>query len=386
MNAINIKRIRVRDLHAFARQAYEEAGRDGMLPITKERALAQSYNPCAGEEDIGLLVAYLGTQCVGYLGIMPGLLKKENEFSKIYWLSTWYVPPEFRKKAIGLALLREAFSLDYDIVLTGITEDAEKIYRVMKFQEISKLLYYEMNLASADPVSRLIRLTQKALKKTGIELKFLDAAARNAAHLLLPVIKSALYPIMLRRRMEDLGEIRYIESGEIDYDERDRPPVEFHRGRDIINWMLQYRWILERGETGARHLNYHFSGLRDMFKYIALKIHSSSDGAYKGFMILSVSSEDNKCILKTLDLHFRERSDYRYAASLVIQYAKRYLADYVELPDILYPYLKEDPIARILSYRKERVYLFRPKDENSKLAASIKEAVLNYCDGDMAFV
>jgi hypothetical protein len=141
----------------------------GILPIGKPRALAYATNPCADENDIGLLVAYLGGQCIGYLGIMPGLLRRGDQFSKIYWLSTWFVPPEFRKTSVGLPLLLNALSLKYDLVVCGMTDEAERVYRGLRFRELGQLKYCIINFEILNLLGLGLRVLRKILRKLGVQ-------------------------------------------------------------------------------------------------------------------------------------------------------------------------------------------------------------------------
>ena len=129
LSQIRIDQVRVKDLCAFAEEEIQKHDSDGIIPITPQRALAHQNNPHASEEDVGLLAAYSGHQCIGYLGILPGLLRSGNQLDKVHWFSTWYVPRQFRNTSVGLLLLKRALSLKYDIVVTGISKDAVKNIR-----------------------------------------------------------------------------------------------------------------------------------------------------------------------------------------------------------------------------------------------------------------
>ena len=72
-----------------------------ILPITPERAESQALNPDADDDDTALVIALNETnEIVGYIGIMPGLIKPDSP-EKIYWNSCWWTDP---KKGSGSAM------------------------------------------------------------------------------------------------------------------------------------------------------------------------------------------------------------------------------------------------------------------------------------------
>ncbi len=175
---IRIERIKVKDLHEFACRTVSRTKENDVIPITKHRALAHTNNPYADENDIGLLVAYIGNQCIGYLGLMPGLLKEGDKFSKVHWFSTWFVPPEFRKTSVGLLLMMNALSLKYDLIATGISNETERICRGLGFHELGPLDYYVINVDRMNFLALTFRLLRNILSKIRIKSKITDAIIR----------------------------------------------------------------------------------------------------------------------------------------------------------------------------------------------------------------
>jgi hypothetical protein len=161
--------------------------------------------------------------------------------------------------------------------------------------------------------------------------------------------------------------------------------TEFHRGTEILNWMLNYRWTKERDKLEISDQNYYFSEARDIFKYIAVKVYSTDRMDYRGYLVFSFSAKDFYSVLKVLDFHFSNREDQKYVALLALKYARIHQAGHVELPESVVTYLKDSPILKFLAQGKKRIYLFHPKDSNSPLATFSADVELNYCDGDTPF-
>ena len=70
--AVEIRAVKVRDLDTFARETLAALRPGEVVPISPSRARAQTRNPNADPEDIGLLVAYQDGRCLGSLGLVPG--------------------------------------------------------------------------------------------------------------------------------------------------------------------------------------------------------------------------------------------------------------------------------------------------------------------------
>lgn len=385
---IRIEKIRAKALYEFASRVYDRTKRNEIIPIGKDRALAYANNPCADENDIGLLVAYLGKQCIGYLGIMPGLLKKGVQFSKVHWLSTWFVAPEARKMSVALQLIFTALSLKYDFVVCGMSDEAEKIYRALRFHELRPLKYYVINLEILNLLNLALRFLRKIIRKVEITFDIPDRVIRFSAQVYSP-IKKALYRVLMRGQRYWLDRISYQEVREFDNEIRDvkcgSSSTEFYRGIEVINWMLKHKWTKERAVVETSDHNYYFSEIRDVFKFVALKVFSLDGMEYKGFLVLSFSAKGFYSVVKILDFYFYSCKDYEYIPLLALKYARKYEASCLEIPEDLMMYMKGSPILRILLRKRRRVYLFHPKDSKSPLATLSSEIDLNYLDGDTPF-
>jgi len=388
---IEIQKIKVKDLYEFACRTIDKTKPYNVLPLTKHRALAHTKNPYADENDIGLLVASVGGQCIGYLGILPGLLKKGNQFSKVYWPSAWFVSSEFRGRSVGSNLMRSALSTKVDFAITGMSKDSEKVCRHLGFREVNPLNYYVINISRINILIPAFKLLRKILRKGGISLQITNLPVRFAEIIFRP-IKKFLYTALMRGQKTVMGDISYKEvekiqeSGVNKGTGQEASSTEFYRDTNIINWMLRNKWVLEADKREKTSSNFHFSDAFNVFRYIALNVYSSgNEEERKGFLVLSVASNDFRTTLKVLDYHFPNRADYKYIAFLALKYAKIYAADYLVFPDCLEPYFKKGFLPRLLLCKRMRTYLFHPKDENSPLAASLRNINIKYCDSDIAF-
>src|SRR5690349_15934364 len=130
-----IRKIPIKDLVDFANHVDKQTPPGGVLPISRQRALSQSQNPFAGPDDIALLVAFDNDVCVGYLGVVPGAASGNGTCQKVFWLSTWYVSPQARDSGVAMQLLFTACQLKGDIMVTGVSESAKRVYVALHFRE-----------------------------------------------------------------------------------------------------------------------------------------------------------------------------------------------------------------------------------------------------------
>jgi len=385
---IQVRRVRVRDLCDLAWRTYEASEPEEVVPISKARALAQANNPSAEAEDLGLLLALQNGRPVGYLGLLPGWLKLRKERARVWWLSTWFVPPRFRKGSVGAILLMNAMALGRDLVVTGMSAEAEKVYRRAGFRELGRLHYGTLDLSRLNLMRLALRAIGKVGRLLGRDLDAPDAVWKAAAFLYRPS-KRILFEVALGRGLRDLSGVSYEEVSQIHeragVESCPERQTEFLRGIGIINWMLRHRWVKQAHEVEPADLRYRFGEVCDVFKYVALTIHSPDRKEYKGFLVLSFSVRNSTNYLKVLDFHTCDPGESSYCLALALKYARELDADLIDIPESLGKYLEKRRFAKLLLLRKARVYLCRPAHDQSPLARALPEIQLNYCDGDTAF-
>jgi len=319
------------------------------VPLTPHRALACSKNPDAGATaNIGLLIALADDRCAGYLGLMPGRLFTGGTFHPIHWFSTWFVAPEFRSAGVGVRLLLEGMKLGHDLAVTGTSPEADRIYRGLGFREIGPLTF--------------VRLDRTLLRRAGLAL---DTLVHGSWRRSLRQITVRDVP----RFEDDPGP----EPG----------PSCFHRGLPVINWMLADRWIREIGTGPAALTGYAFSQVRDRFRYVALEIGRPGARA-PGFLVMSISTERSRTILKTLDYR-AAAGDRSVLLPLVLDVATTHSADRIEMPLPIFEAGRPGALLRLLPRPAARPYFCHPRPSDSPLAVALRDLRLDYCDGDTAF-
>ena len=378
---IRIKKIRVKDLYEFARRYSDEKKPDDIDVLAVQRAQAQSLNPNADEHDIGLLLAYKGESCVGYLGLMPGLAEMRGKYEKVIFPTTLFVSPAARGQSVSSLLFKQAILLGRALICTGMSAVAEKIYHSLGFQSLESVHYWEIDLMKRD--KKITRFLDRGLRKFGI----VNKAQHDSERFLYSRTKKMIYKSLMRKLESDLNQIKYEEVEQIDEaveNNKEGNVQKFYRGAAVINWMLMHKWIAGRNESRAVETGYAFSGVRDHFQYVALKINSLSDESNSGYVVLSISKNNRHTMVKLLDHHLTEKGSERIIFAITMKYAQSVLADSVEISEDIAKNVNIGFLNNIMT-KKERRYLYYVSDMSGETAVIIKQMHTDYCDGDTPF-
>ncbi len=388
---IRIEKIKLADLYDFASKTIGNPAFKKAAPIPLIRALSQSKNPYGHPDDVVLLVAYSGEQCVGYQGLLPGLLKTDAQTSKVYWGMAWYVVPEFRRRGIGQRLLEEIKRTKIDYITPQMTASAESVFRRAGYKDLGRLTYFQLRVDRLNFSARFFDAVITFLSKKIPHSKVISSGLMRLNQLIYRITKRILYRRAWRSshrrkklhfRWKVVDQID--ESMGVSLDRQVKHP-SFFRGVEVINWMLKHPWLISKGEKNTEVANFYFSIKREMFTYVAMAINSSDNGRSKGFLVLSVSKKKTKMRVKILDFYFNHPEDREIAAYLALKYATAYLADRVDFPASLENYFKQIAGFKKLIKKQSHLFMFYPASAHSPLAVSNGKIAFDYCDGDTAF-
>ena len=351
----SIEKIEIGRLYEYARNSLSDLSFADVSPISLIRAIAQSRNPHADPGDISLVAGYENNRCVGYHGLLPGYLAVEARRSRVYWLVTFFLMPACRGKGYGKQLVQEIQKTGVDLVTTGITDAAERVYRSVGFQTLGELVYYRID--ADDSQKRMPVFEQENYRETLSEVQ----------------------------RNYETREVRTIGQHAGHQPAQPISAPAFLRDLDVQNWMLQHPWVVSRNEAKSDVENYYFSMVRDRFNFIGLEFYARDGNRPAGYMILSVSSRKGKTVLKILDVCVQNPENYSVAAYTGLKYMQTYQAQRLEFPAQLSNYYLEQPLLEGLIRKKKRLYLYYTGHPGSPLAQNASRIELNYCDGDTAF-
>jgi GNAT superfamily N-acetyltransferase len=344
---IRIDVVPAKGLYAFAEAFFRNAGGQKIAPISRHRALAHSMNPCADDDDAGLLVAYHGHQCIGYFGLLPGFLETASANRKIYYGSTFYVLPESRNSMVGRRLITRVTSLGRDVVNVGYTQQAARVYSALQFRQCGPLKY-------------LVVIPDRLPKMFGWWKGFFWQRCAG--------------------RMPCASHCFTREVKELPKNWRFRPPgttPRFYRGPDLLNWMLSYPWV--RDDVTPAQPAYYFSDTRQYFRHVAAGLFD--ENRLLGWLIMSVSRNLGRCAIQLVD-YFAEAENLALIARAVFRYANHFRADEVFLPIDLRPLAMILPFSRHAVIEKERNYLCFGQEV---LPPDLNTMELGFSDGDLAY-
>lgn len=390
-NDIRIERIQSLELVAFAERYLDSVKEGQFIPITMQRAIAHANNPLVDENDVGLLVAFQGDECVGFFGIMPVLLKSKDKYSKVSWFTTWRVSPHLRGKSIGSLLMKEALSMGKDYLIVG-SSSARKVCQRFGFLEREPLEYCYLDVSGMErlnPATWVFRLLRKVLKPLKVKVNIDNRITRGFSQLLSP-LTLRLFLVWLDLAHRNI--LKDVNVEEVNQVQPETPeqlaalgPVVLIRGAEIVNWMLKYPWVLETGRSGTEKMDYFFTDVRDHYRNIAIELSAGSHRDYRGYVVLSVSTYRKRMALKVQDTSFKDPTDERYVLPLAIRYAREVNAEVIDISKRQAETIQSRFLSRVLLHWKKRIYQCYPASADSPLALAWDQIEFHYCDGDMAF-
>jgi hypothetical protein len=386
--AVRIEIVTVREMASVACAKLEAMGPSQMVPVTRRGALSCAHNPYADDKDVGLLLAYAGECCIGYLGLLPCLLKVDENLHKVYFLSQWYVDPAYRKTAAGALLLMRVLGLKYDLVMTGFSPEAEKVFQTKTFTKMAPLTFSMLHVDALNMLGVPFYTMGKLAERMGWRAEWLFHVVKCARGFLYPSLKRFLYISVLngcRRELEtiDIEPLERIEEDDVVSSSKTKERPGFYRGMDALNWMLEYPWYTEK-EAGAT-AEYYFGEFRKLFRYLAVRVRDKASGERIGTVVMSVVWKNEFTVMTVLDLNVARPERMPSIAAAVLQYAGEYQADRVFLPRLLAPFVGTSLLLRRLLVDQNRGYYCCPKREGSALAPALDSIELRIEDGDCAF-
>jgi GNAT superfamily N-acetyltransferase len=379
---VHIELVKVKDLPDFARDFFAHPEGQVTAPIAERRALAQSRNPNADANDIGLMVAYDGRKCVGYRGILPGILKQGNQTSKIHWASSLFVLPEYRKQKLGQVLVQRWTQLG-DVGATGSTDAAMGVYQRCGFHEAGPLQYIAIKLEGLNRIAAPFRALQRRAGEKSFLRRVSQRGGEVASRLFDASARAAFYRRVSEQCDAALRGARFTETTQITAPlapHGDEP--HFHRSLAAINWMIANPWFSETARPSTPPC--YFSDVRELFRYQAFEFQNASAQPI-GFVVLLAWRSERRSVVKLLDHHCPSTGERATAFWLGMRLAAQHNVERIELPLEFQPFARELPSApRIVSITERRYYL-NPIGGDSPLARARHSVRLNFCDSDLPF-
>jgi hypothetical protein len=344
--------------------------------------LAQSKNPYADPDDVGLLVAYDGNQCIGYQGILPGRVRAQSASGKVLWFTANYVLPEFRKRMVGILFLKHVMSMGYDAVATGFEHAGAHMLKGLHFRELGPLTYGKLNLERLDFLGRLFRRGYRLQQRWPLLRSIAEHATGVSRALLYQPARSLYYRRLARhvnKRMEGIR-VREVRNVRAAAQSDENPTPRFERGIELINWMIEFPWVTENQPPTVPP--YFFSDTRSLARHIVLELESAH-GEDLGFAVLFISKLGGRRYVKITD-HRCAPQNREAMLCACLKYVLEYRAVEINWPLSFEDAAARLPLANWLLERVQRPYMYFPSAQ-SPIAAVAQEIVLDLSDGDCSF-
>lgn len=379
---LRIVPILVKDLYRFSCEYLDNPGSQSISPITRHRALAQSKNPYADPDDVGLLVAYDGERCIGYQGILPGLVRGRSGPRKVLWFTANYVLPEFRKRMVGILFLKHVMSMGCDVVATGFEHAGAHMLKGLHFRELGPLTYGKLNFERLDVVGRLLSRGYRLQRRWAVLRAIAGRAAAVSRTLLFRPARSLYFRGLARHVQQRLEGVHVREARNVRASAQsdENPAPRFERGVELINWMIEFPWVTENQAPTVPP--YFFSDTRDLARHIVLELESA-DGRDLGFAALFISELGGRRYVKITD-HRCAPQNREAMLCACLKYVLEYRASEIHWPLSFEDVAARLPLANWLLERVQRPYMYFPSAQ-SPIAEVAQEMALDLSDGDCSF-
>jgi len=378
---IRIERVTVDEIVSFAESMRGRLDEVVDSPVSLHRARAWAHNPVSEAGDTALLVAFHGARCAGYLGIMPGWVRSGEEREKVFWLSTLFVPPEYRSHAVGARLILELRRLEHDVVVTGVSGQAARLYLASGFKHLGPLQYVTLELTRLDLGSLPLRAIRRLVRTASAhETPRIDAGIDRVRRLVRdPALKA------LGRHLKQAEGVVAVVT-KIPPGPAPGRPAEastwFERGAPIVNWMLRYPGVVRDRAEGTRA--FHFQDWDPHFELRALELRDlvSDD---RRFLVIRRASRHGRKVITVFDDDIAGTIPPDRLLAVALSQARDLTADRVVLPAAVEPLLADTSLGRTLHMRRSRDYYCLIRRPAGLLQRSGGKVRLALADGDAAF-
>lgn len=380
---LRVQLVRVHEIEAFAGEMIRTQPLDGTVPISRSRARAWAHNPRARPEDPAMLAAFNGNRCIGHLGMFPDCLNINGRKERLFWLSIYYVQPDFRNSGAGAVLLLRALALNQHLGVARPSSEAAKVYRALRFSE-SPVHYWKLNISRLDRLGRLLQLLRICLRKCGHDVVSLNAGVTFTR----AMTKRCAYQWLRSagRRISSHIELTRLSSLTDDLlasPNEDHPMPCFARDATMFNWMLEYPWV----STNPCDLvkNNYFPDCETQFTTEVIRLGKRTDASPVGLLITRFALGPLGSNLKVLGFNTNEPEGALAVIASVLTLAGKYAPDTVELPETLGCDMSRLFGVRHLFRLQEDSYFFFPRHGDKEMVAGLQRARLQYWDGECAF-
>jgi hypothetical protein len=342
------------------------------LSISKHRLLSHSKNPNSSPDDVVLLLAYLNSELVGYMGVFVDTIILDNLEQKIGWLSTWWVHPKTLRSGTGREILNTAYNIyNGKVGISQFTKSARKVYdRTGNFYTLKENIGVKAVLRST--TSFLIPMLYPKYSYLKNSLKIVDSILNNCIDLKLYFQKKGI-----SKQLDDI-KIEYLNKIDAETNQIINTHNNNHiakKSNEYFEWLKAYQWVQEAPLLDfTERSKYEFSIYDESFNIYLVKI--LKENICIGFLVLQ---KRNKTI-KVLFTYYDEQN-----VAIISNIIKLHAINQKINEVICY----DTPICNDL--KKSNIFIYnRIKIKNSIISkafnkSNFDDVTMNYGDGDCCF-
>lgn len=343
------------------------------LAVSKHRLIAHYKNPNCGDSDIVLLLAYLDSELVGYMGVFTDIIKIDSLEKKIGWLSTWWVHPKTKGTGIGREILNTMYNENKgQIGISQFTPSAKRVYdKSGYFTTLKNNLGIKAVLRSN--LSFVIPALFPKLKRFRLFYNITD----NFLNIFINC-KLYIHKQIITRRLKDI-KVEYLNS----IDEETQSIITQFNKNDIsiksaafFEWLKAYNWVQKAPLLGlTEKRKYEFSMYDKEFDMNFIKI--KREGICIGFIVLQKRNYVSKVLFTYFDKD----------ANVAI------VSDVIKLENIMQNTREiicyEEAICD--NFKKSGVFIYRTKKVKQSIISKVfnktdfNNLQMNFGDGDCCF-
>jgi GNAT superfamily N-acetyltransferase len=385
MPKITIRTVCVNEVESFAEETLRtQPDLGGTVPISRFRARAWAHNPRSRPDDVALLAAFDGTRCVGHLGMYPDIVDFGTRRDRFFWLSIYYVQPDYRESGAGPMLLLRAIAINQHLGVTGVTPAAAKIYRALRFFEPPPVRFWRLSINHFDFAGVPLRLVRRLLSCFRYESRLLDrtiaftqSAARFYTYGAIALIRRAA---ITRLRTLPLDRIRddllTIPRGSLQ-------SPRLLRDAEFLNWNREYPWV--SANIQERSAGNYFPDYLDSFRTEMVQLFDRDSERPIGTLVLRRTFDSRNTVLRVLAYGVPDIRDAPRVLTSVLASACRLRPDAIEIPDGFCKQLAPFSLLRMLFRPAEHRYFFYVRPGDVEAAEAVRSLRLRFLDGDVAF-
>ncbi|HMO18063.1 MAG TPA: hypothetical protein PKA63_07500 [Oligoflexia bacterium] len=332
-NFCNIKGISYSELIEYANEV-ANGKHQGLIPIDRHRARQLVKNPLAANTDYALVIAFDSkNKCVGYMGLIPGVININGSNRKIAWTSTGKISKNRNASYLGMEFAKSYYDT---IISTGNNEISKRFYRRHNFNEVKINLSRNFHAFLIDPfllsikIITLIRLKlskHKSEKSSSLTQKILLTISAKYRNILAGLIKLPSSEVIINQSSTLSREISTYLTLKRKY--------SFSHSNHSLEWIVNNPWFLSlpireiynkseiTNENDTLSINdiekkYAFNSLSKKIKYKVISLKDKNGEILAG-LVCSFSEDNEKIILKILDYNASSIKAKKYLGYIIIR-------------------------------------------------------------------